>query len=388
MASDWARLESYTFRFRDPLNKRRSLIPLKLDDVILSDSLSQFLYIDWAKDPDEAIAKLISICRPDGATPISDKESVLVASPPSSEQRRPSGVFTLPNRNEPPERLDGVAYSGNGRVAVSAGQYIVNVWDTESGLRTAVLEGHKYAVHALDITSDGRRIASGAGDNTIRIWDVLGRRTRTIFKLEGRMGCVCSLKFNPSGRLLLSGDEKTVRLWDAREGKLLRRFVASDRIHGVEHAGNGSLVIAGVGEEAHVWNAASGRLLSKIGGFDGWVLRIAVGLDGRRAAVSGLFPSPRIFDLETGKCLAVLVGHSQDASRVTISPDGRFVVTGSGDRLIKIWSMENGRCLKTLEGHKAQISSLHITDDGRFLHSSGLNEGFMRWNFGEVVAEL
>ena len=45
--SDWAQLESGTFRFRDPLNKERRFIPLRLDDVPIRGSLAQFLYINW-----------------------------------------------------------------------------------------------------------------------------------------------------------------------------------------------------------------------------------------------------------------------------------------------------------------------------------------------------
>src|SRR5689334_16135597 len=43
--SDWAQLESYTFRFRDPLNKDRRLIPLRLDEAPIKGSLAQFLYL-------------------------------------------------------------------------------------------------------------------------------------------------------------------------------------------------------------------------------------------------------------------------------------------------------------------------------------------------------
>ncbi len=43
--SDWAQLEAGTFRFRDPLNKERRFIPLRLDAAPIKGSLAQFLYI-------------------------------------------------------------------------------------------------------------------------------------------------------------------------------------------------------------------------------------------------------------------------------------------------------------------------------------------------------
>ncbi|MBE3097864.1 MAG: toll/interleukin-1 receptor domain-containing protein [Candidatus Atribacteria bacterium] len=63
--SDWAQLESGTFRFRDPLNKDRRFIPLRLDDAPIKLSLAQFLYINWLpQDWEEEYAKLLEACRP------------------------------------------------------------------------------------------------------------------------------------------------------------------------------------------------------------------------------------------------------------------------------------------------------------------------------------
>jgi TIR domain-containing protein len=45
--SDWAQVEAGTFRFRDPLNKDRRFIPLRLDGADIKGSLAQFMYIDW-----------------------------------------------------------------------------------------------------------------------------------------------------------------------------------------------------------------------------------------------------------------------------------------------------------------------------------------------------
>jgi hypothetical protein len=47
--SDWAQLESGTFRFRDPLNKDLRFIPLRLDEAPIKSALAHFLYISWAE---------------------------------------------------------------------------------------------------------------------------------------------------------------------------------------------------------------------------------------------------------------------------------------------------------------------------------------------------
>jgi hypothetical protein len=73
--SDWAQLESYTFRFRDPLNKERRFIPLRLDNAEPRGSLAQFLYINWFPDErEQEYAKLLEACRPQAPLPIAEAE--------------------------------------------------------------------------------------------------------------------------------------------------------------------------------------------------------------------------------------------------------------------------------------------------------------------------
>ena len=62
--SDWAQLESGTFRFRDPLNRNRRFIPLQLDDAPIKGSLAQFSHINWhLADREREYTKLLEACR-------------------------------------------------------------------------------------------------------------------------------------------------------------------------------------------------------------------------------------------------------------------------------------------------------------------------------------
>src|SRR5205823_2134137 len=73
--SDWAQLEAGTFRFRDPLNKERRFIPLRLDEAPIKGSLAQFLYIDWkGENREEEYPKLVEACRPETPRPTPDQE--------------------------------------------------------------------------------------------------------------------------------------------------------------------------------------------------------------------------------------------------------------------------------------------------------------------------
>src|SRR5262245_18230788 len=73
--ADWAHLEAGTFRFRDPLNKERRFIPLRLDDAPIEGSLAQFLYIDWRSEEREPeYAKLLEAGRPAKTQPTPEQQ--------------------------------------------------------------------------------------------------------------------------------------------------------------------------------------------------------------------------------------------------------------------------------------------------------------------------
>lgn len=62
--SDWAQLEAGTFRFRDPLNRKRRFIPLRLDASPVKGSLAQFSYIKWfADEREQEYGRLLAACR-------------------------------------------------------------------------------------------------------------------------------------------------------------------------------------------------------------------------------------------------------------------------------------------------------------------------------------
>lgn len=73
--------------------------------------------------------------------------------------------------------------------------------------------GHSQAVNSLSISPDGRLVASGSYDQTVRLW-CLGSG-KELKKINGHTSGVLSVAFSPDGKLLASGSlDKTIRIWN------------------------------------------------------------------------------------------------------------------------------------------------------------------------------
>jgi WD40 repeat protein len=88
------------------------------------------------------------------------------------------------------------------------------LWDVASGQKVRTLR-HSGNVNSVTFAPDGRTLASGSDDKTIKLWDVAsGREVRT---LSGHTASVWSVAFAPDGRTLASGSyDGTVQLWGIR----------------------------------------------------------------------------------------------------------------------------------------------------------------------------
>jgi WD40 repeat protein len=114
-------------------------------------------------------------------------------------------------------RMASLALSPDGKIlAAGNAEGTVRLWDLATKRERALLKQSSVGmrnVNSLAFSADGRILATGSGDGLIKLWDAVNWRERASFKREGEW--INSMAFSPNGRTLASGSsKKTIRLWD------------------------------------------------------------------------------------------------------------------------------------------------------------------------------
>ncbi len=291
---------------------------------------------------------------------------------------------------------DHACFSPDGRLLVTRSSAIypdrdnpVFLWDVASRRRLAQCGGQIFS--AL-ISPDGKSLAAGNLDGTLRLFDLPALKERPSFRAGQQHTDCWPRAFSPDSGVLVFG-RKGLRRWDLAAGKeLLPPKESPPVVHCAAYSPDGKVLAAaedGADGSCRIWlwEAKTDRLLRRLDvGFDA-LHALAFSPDGKLLASGGYGQTVRLWVVATGAEIRPVDGHAGPV-HVAVSPDGKVIATAGGqgyhlssgrqgdylylgDRVVRLWDRATGRELRRISSPEGHVFALAFSPDGKTLALGG-----------------
>jgi WD40 repeat protein len=226
---------------------------------------------------------------------------------------------------------------------------------------------------------DGERIASvvsGGGRQSeaaaeLRIWNA---RDGAVIRCQPLADPLHRLAYRPDGSqlALVSSDGWLVAV-DANTGReRFRQHVHSDAITSVAYSQDGRrLVTASWDRTAVICNADTGEIVQTLRGSLGKLQGAVLHPDNKRVATVGWDEKVKIWEIQTGQVLQEFVGHKGPVYCVAFSPDGKLLASAGSNGNLKVWDLAAGLAVQNMTGHAGAVLDIAFSPDGRYLAYGG-----------------
>jgi eukaryotic-like serine/threonine-protein kinase len=236
--------------------------------------------------------------------------------------------------------------------ASAASNPFVKVFEVETGKEILTLSGHTKRIRAVDVSPDGKMIATGSLDGTARIWNAeTGEELRRIdFATNDKGTEINDVTFSKTGEKLAVVGFETLSVIDTKTYKQtdtdLTRFADKN------------VVLSG-------WKVAFSPLEKTL-------------------AVGNYFGEVIFLDSDKLSIIRVLRHHQVNVKTLAYSTDGKTLATGSWDRTVKFLDVQSGEVVNELKGHFAGVHELAYSPDGKILATASGDFNVNLWNAEQV----
>jgi pleiotropic regulator 1 len=226
-----------------------------------------------------------------------------------------------------------------------------------------VISGHLGWVRSLAVEPDNQWFASGAGDRTIKIWDLASGSLK--LTLTGHISGVRGLAVSSRHPYLFScGEDKMVKCWDLETNKVIRHY--HGHLSGVYtlslHPTLDVLVTGGRDGVARVWDMRTRSNIHVLSGHKMTVSDVKCQEADPQVISASLDSTIRLWDLAAGKTMGVLTHHKKGVRALAVHPK-EFTFASASAGSIKQWKCPEGAFMQNFDGQNAVINTLSVNED-------------------------
>jgi WD40 repeat protein len=304
---------------------------------------------------------------------------------PLAELVRDSLLKPAPEKYAHPIPVTALAFSPDGAQLAVSGYYEVTIWDLDTGNLVRRIGGLPERIAALAWNSNTKQLAVAGGSpaqwGTVALIDPTGNNPPD-FLCDLSDMALC-LAFSHDGRHLAAGGaDRTIRLFETKTGKqthVLRNH--ADWVETVAFSPDGQRVLSASRDRTvRISNAATGELENTFTGHETALLAAVFSRDGQS-----------VLSLAVGSPLTFWEPDDRKSKPITIEVRGRpdhlawvtgGLALGGGDGLIRIRQISDQQNLFTLYGHPDAISAIAVGPSSDQFASGSYDGTVCVWNLG------
>ncbi len=297
-------------------------------------------------------------------------------------------------------RRGPMAFTPDGKslITSAAGGEAIRIWDVATGKERRLLPGHHHSVLAIMFSPDGKTIASGGEDGSVRLWEPqTGRELKVL--MRDPLYVPRRVAYSPDGKKLVTVEqvsqakrcelaagnidivpveENRCRLWDittARELHLLGKFHFLDGYPSVAFTRDSGRVLTLDLDAIRIWDVANRIEQLPLRKRGGTFHRLAVAPDEQLVAVAGYLENEQraakvmpilLLDAKNGKMIHAFLPDCGPIKCLEFAPDGRTLASAGYDNAIRLWDVQSKAQLRTISCG-FDPSCLRFSPDGKLI---------------------
>jgi len=244
----------------------------------------------------------------------------------------------------------------------------------------AVLTGNSGPVWSIDFTPDGRKLAMGIDDGTVKLWDVGSQRLEST--IAAHDGPAWATAISSDGQQMVTGhDDGSVHVWDLATEEQVHTINVQGPVRTLAFAPGRHEVAVGTRTGVlGIWNTDTKEPVIAFDGHKGIIMRVAFSHDGKLLASVGGDKTARIWTVATGRERLQLEGHNGGVYGVSFSADDSRIATGGWDKVVRVWEVASGQPVGELKGHTSDIWAVSFAPHGDLLASVGEDRDVRLWD--------